>query len=68
MMKQIKKLAIINEEEIIRSQFDIKKLHEEKVLSDLKRFGHKFIKWEWKHEILPSTHLALIVTYEVKEK
>ena len=67
-MKQTKKLAIISEEEILRCNFDPKKLHEEKVLADLKRLGHKFIKWEWKYETFPSTHLALIVTYEVKEK
>lgn len=63
-MIQKKKLAIVTEEEILRSNFDPKKLHEEKVLHDLKRFGHKFIKWEWQTEDLPNTHLALIVTYE----
>ena len=66
-MIQTKKLAIISEEEIVRSKYDPKKLHEEVVLADLKRFGYKFIKWEWKHESLPNTHLGLIVTYEVKE-
>jgi len=66
-LKLTKKLAIISEEELLRTKFDFKKAHEEKVLADLKRLGHKFIKWEWKHEILPTSHLALIVTYEVNQ-
>ena len=65
-MELTKKLAIISEEDILKAKFDPKQLHEEKVLADLKRFGHKFIKWEWRHEILPNYHLALIVTYEEK--
>lgn len=63
-MSQTKKLAIITDEEILRSKIDPKKIHEEKVLADLKRVGYKFIKWEWQAEDLPSTHIALIVTYD----
>ena len=66
-MIRTRKLVMIGEEEILRNSFDFRKLYEEKVLVDLKRSGYKFIKWEWKHEIRPSTDLALIVTYEVKE-
>jgi len=65
-MKEKKKLAIVSDEEILRCKFDPKKIHEEKVLHDLKRLGHKFIKWEWIHKILPEPHYALIVSYEMK--
>lgn len=64
-MKQTRILTTISEEELFRCEFDVKKLNEEMVLGVLKRFGHKFIKWEWRHEITPSTHHALMVTYEV---
>lgn len=65
-MIQTKKV-MISGQEFLDDNSDSAKLHENKILGNLKRLGHKFIEFEWKFEALPSVHFNLFVTYEAKE-
>jgi len=67
-MKHTKSLSIISGEELLSAKFDLRQIHEEKVLADLKRYNYKFIKWEWITQDIPNTHVELIVTYEDNKK
>ena len=58
-MNITEKLATVGDEEPLIN-FDFKKLHEERVLADLKRLGYKLIKWEWRYEMFPDFHHGLM--------
>jgi len=63
-MIQTQKCAMLMDDEFLNATIDIKQFHEENTLLYFKEFGYTFIKWEWTHEVYPSHHLALQVTFE----